>query len=350
MGAAGKQSLPAAILLNFLVHELYLEEGVTLKSTNTANKNGAVKVASKNSFIKYIKKNYILLLLLLPGLISLVLFKIGPLFGMVIAFQDFSAFKGIAGSPFVGLKHFARIVSDPYMVILVKNTIILAILTIAFTFPIPILFALFLNEIRLKKVKGIIQSLSFLPYFISASVMVSIIYMILSPSTGIVNDLITSLGGKSIYFMAKPGWFRPIYIILQIWQTLGYNTVIYIAAITAIDPTLYEAASVDGATRWQKMFKVTLPSMSSSIIVMLIISIGNIFTVDLDRLLLMYNPSVYETADVIQTYVYRIAFASTGMPEYSYGTAVNLLKSIIAFALVIFANKMAKKYSDTRVF
>ena len=319
-----------------------------MKTANIINTNSNVK--NKNKFIKYMKKNYILLLLLLPGFLSLILFKIGPLFGMVIAFQDFSAFKGVFGSDFVGLKYFQRIISDPYMAILIKNTLILAGLTLAITFPIPIIFALFLNEIRLKKVKNFIQSLSFLPYFISASVMVSIMYMILSPTSGIINDLIKALGGNSISFMSESGWFRPIYIILQIWQTLGYNMVIYMAAITGIDSTLYEAASVDGANRWQTMFKVTLPCISSSIIVMFIISIGNIFTVDLDRLLLMYNSSVYETADVIQTYVYRIAFASTGMPEYSYGTAVNLIKSIIAFALVIFANKMAKKYSDTRVF
>ena len=141
-----------------------------------------------------------------------------------------------------------------------------------------------------------------------------------------------------------------MYIILQIWQTFGYSTVIYIAAMMAIDTEQYEAADMDGANRWQKMFFITLPSISSSIIVMLIISIGNIFSVDLDRILLMYNPSVYETADVIQTYVYRIAFQATGFPNYSYGTAVNMLKSIIAFVLVIAANKLASKYSETRLF
>ena len=141
-----------------------------------------------------------------------------------------------------------------------------------------------------------------------------------------------------------------MYIILQIWQTFGYSSIIYLAGITSIDQTLYEAAEVDGANRWQKMFKITLPQISSSVIVMLIISIGNIFSVDLDRILLMYNPSVYETADVIQSYVYRIGFESTGFPDYSYGTAVNILKSLIAFALVIIANKLAAKYSETRLF
>ena len=173
---------------------------------------------------------------------------------------------------------------------------------------------------------------------------------ILSPGSGIVNNMIRSLGGEPINFMAKPGWFRPLYVILEIWQTFGYSAIIYIAAMMNIDPSLYEAAEVDGATRWDKIKRITLPCISTSIIVMLIISVGNIFTVNLDRILLMYNSSVYDTADVIQTYVYRIAFESKGFPDYSYGTAVNILKSVIAFAMVSFVNKMADKFAETRLF
>ncbi len=301
-------------------------------------------------FVKDIKRNYILYLLLLPGVLSLILFKLGPVGGMVIAFQNFSAFQGILGSKWVGLENFVRIFQDAYMLKLIKNTVILAVLSIVVVFPIPIIFSLFLNEVRVKFVKNSVQSLSFLPYFISSAVMVSILYTLLSPSYGVVNSIIKAFGGDAIYFMSKPEWFRPLYIFLQIWQTFGYSAVIYLAAMTSIDPALYEAAEADGANRWQKMFHITLPSISTSIITMLIISIGNVFTVDLDRILLMYNQSVYETADVIQTYVYRIAFQSTGFPDYSYGTAVNLVKSVIAFALVIIANKLAKKYSETRLF
>lgn len=162
--------------------------------------------------------------------------------------------------------------------------------------------------------------------------------------------LITRLGGQSINFMSKPEWFRPLYVILEIWQTFGYSAIIYIASMMNIDPTLYEAADMDGATRWVKMWRITLPSISTSVITMLIISVGNIFTVNLDRILLMYNTGTYSTADVIQTYVYRIAFQSTGFPDYSYGTAVNVLKSVIAFVLVIIVNKIADKFSDSRLF
>lgn len=298
---------------------------------------------------KDIKRNYILYLLILPSVVSLILFKLGPVGGMIIAFQDFSAFKGILGSDWVGLENFSKIFHDTYMIQLVKNTIILAVLSIVVVFPFPVLFSLLLNEVRLNKLRRTIQSMSFLPYFISSAVMVSILYALLSPSYGLVNILIQKLGGESVFFMARPEWFRPLYIILQIWQTFGYSAIIYLAAITAIDPALYEAAEMDGANRWQKMLKITLPSISTSVVTMLIISIGNIFTVDLDRILLMYNPSVYETADVIQTYVYRIAFQSTGFPDYSYGTAVNILKSVVAFVLVIVANRLAKKYSDTKI-
>lgn len=299
---------------------------------------------------KDIKKNYLLYLMLLPGIIILVCFKAAPVGAMVIAFQDFSAFKGIMGSDWVGLEHFKKIFQDPYMLKLVSNTVILAVLSIVVVFPFPIIFSLFLNEVKIKKIRHTVQSLSFLPYFISSAIMVSILYTLVSPSYGLINKIIEFFGGESIFFMAEPGWFRPLYIILQIWQTFGYSAVIYIAAMMAIDTEQYEAADMDGANRWQKIWYITLPSISSSVIVMLIISIGNIFSVDLDRILLMYNPSVYETADVIQTYVYRIAFQSTGFPDYSYGTAVNMLKSVIAFILVIIANKLAAKFSETRLF
>lgn len=297
-----------------------------------------------------LRKNYLLYLLLVPGILILLFFKIGPVGAMVIAFQDFSAFKGILKSEWVGFENFIKIFKDPYMLKLVSNTVILAVLSIVVVFPVPIIFSLFLNEVRIKKVRYSVQSLSFLPYFMSSAVMVSILYSLVSPSTGLINKIIEFFGGEPIFFMAEPGWFRPLYIILQIWQTFGYSTVIYIAAMMSIDPEQYEAADIDGASRWTKMFYITLPSISSSVVVMLIISIGNIFSVDLDRILLMYNQSVYSTADVIQTYVYRIAFESPGFPDYSYGTAVNMLKSVIAFILVMIANKLAAKYSETRLF
>ena len=294
--------------------------------------------------------NWRLYVLLLPGVVSLVLFKLFPVAGMVIAFQDFSAFRGITGSTWVGLENFQRMFTDKYMLTLISNTVIIAILSIVCVFPIPIIFALLLNEERSRVVKNSVQSLSFLPYFISSAVMVSILATMLNPSTGIVNVIIRHFGGDAVNFMARSEWFRPLYILLQIWQTFGYNAIIYIAGITAINPELYEAAEVDGCQRWGKMIHVTIPGISTSIITMLIISIGQIFTVQTERIILMYNPSNAATSDVIQSYVYRIAFQSLGFPDYSYGTAVNLVKSVLAFILVIIANKLADRFAETRVF
>lgn len=299
---------------------------------------------------KDLRNNYLLYLLIVPGILLLVLFKIGPVGAMAIAFEDYSPALGVFGSKFVGFDQFIRIFNDPYIWKITGNTIILAFLSVVVVFPIPIIFALFLNEIKVKWIRSTVQSLSFLPYFISAAVMVSILYTLLSPSSGLVNAIIVRLGGEPVNFMAQAGWFRPLYVLLEIWQTFGYSAIIYIAAMMNIDPTLYEAAEIDGATRWTKIWRVTLPCLMPSIITMLIISVGNIFTVNLDRILLMYNTGTYETADVLQTYVYRIAFQSTGFPDYSYGTAVNLVKSIIAFILVMAVNKIADKVADSRFF
>ena len=299
---------------------------------------------------KDLRNNYLLYLLIVPGILLLVLFKIGPVGAMAIAFEDYSPALGVFGSKFVGFDQFIRIFNDPYIWKITGNTIILAFLSVVVVFPIPIIFALFLNEIKVKWIRSTVQSLSFLPYFISAAVMVSILYTLLSPSSGLVNAIIVKLGGEPTNFMAQPQWFRPLYVLLEIWQTFGYSAIIYIAAMMNIDPTLYEAAEIDGATRWTKIWRVTLPCLMPSIITMLIISVGNIFTVNLDRILLMYNTGTYETADVLQTYVYRIAFQSTGFPDYSYGTAVNLVKSIIAFILVMAVNKIADKVADSRFF
>ncbi|WP_130836123.1 ABC transporter permease [Lachnoclostridium sp. Marseille-P6806] len=297
-----------------------------------------------------IKRNWRLYLMLLPGLFILIFFKIGPVAAMVIAFQKFSAYQGIFGSKFVGLVNFIKIFKDPYIPKVVNNTVILAVLSIGISFPVPVIFALFLNEIRNAKVRGFVQSLSFLPYFISSAVMVSILAMIMNPNTGIVNNIIRTFGGQPINFMAKASWFRFLYVLLEVWQTFGYSAIIYIAAMTSISPELYEAAEVDGAGRWSKMFRITLPCISTTVITMLIISVGNIFTVNLDRILLMYNQSTYDTADVIQTYVYRIGFESKGFPDYSYGAAANILKSVIAYILVILVNKLADRYAETRMF
>jgi len=298
----------------------------------------------------HFRRTWILYLILVPGLVHLLLFKIAPLGFVAIAFQKYSPFLGLGGSEWVGFDNFVQFFEDPLLWRLVSNTLILAVLSLVIGFPIPIIFALFLNEIRTRWVRKSVQTASFLPYFISTAVIVSIMFTLLNPRGGLINEVIQFFGGTPIFFFAEPEWFRPLYVFMGVWQGFGYSTIIYLAAMAAIDPSLYEAAEIDGATRWRRMWHVTLPSISHMIVTMLILNIGQILSVDLDRILLTYRPATYETADVIATYVYRLAFDATGFPNYSYGAAVGLVQGIIALVLITLANRAAKRFSETRVF
>ncbi len=299
---------------------------------------------------RFWRRNGILYLMLLPGLVHLVVFKYAPLFGLIIAFQKYSPFQGVTGSEWVGLHNFSRVFHDDYIPTLLKNTFLLALFTMLVTFVVPIVFAVFLNEVRNRYLRKTVQTLSFLPYFISSAVLVSIFYTLLSPQGGLVNQVLHSMGVKPIFFLADPGWFRPLYVTMSVWQTFGYSTIIYIAAMTAIDSSLYEACEIDGGGRWKKMRHVTLPGISNMMIILFILNIGQILSVDVEKVLLMYSPGVYSTADVVQTYVYRLAFAPNGFPDYSYGAAVGIIQAIIALIMIWAANRAAKRFSDSRLF
>lgn len=293
----------------------------------------------------------LLYLMLLPTVLFFIIFKYIPMYGIVISFQDFSPFRGYFGSEWVGMKHFQSILSDPYFYKLVRNTFILAVYMIIFGFPATLIFALLLNEVRVSAVKRFVQTLSFFPYFVSTAVAVGILYTLLSPQGGLVNMALQAVfDTQPIYFLSEPAYFRPLYVLLEIWKGFGYGAIVFLAAMAALDPHLYEAAEIDGAGRWRKMWHITLPGISNTIIILLILSIGNILSVNLDTILLMYNPRLYETADVIQTFVYRRAFPEEGLPNYSYATAVGLFQSVVALILIVFANRMAKKYSDSYLF
>lgn len=314
-------------------------------------KPGKNKAGSgKRPLLSRIWRSKLLYLVLLPGIIHLLIFKFAPLGALVIAFQNYSPFLGISGSEWVGFDQFTKFLTDPLIPKLVKNTLILAALSLLVGFPIPIIFALLLNEVRNRHYKKAVQTSSFLPYFVSTAVVVSVMYTLFSPRGGLVNEIITALGGTEIFFFSEPGWFRPLYIMMSVWQGFGYSTIIYLAAISAIDPALYEAAEIDGASRLRRAWHITLPSITPMMVVLLIMNIGQILLVDLDRILLMYNPSVYETADVIQTYVYRLAFDPLGFPNYSYGAAVGLIQGVIALIMVVGANNIAKRTSESRLF
>ena len=289
------------------------------------------------------KRNRALYLLVVPVIIFYIVFHYKPMYGAIIAFKDYTPALGVGGSPWVGLDNFTRFFTGPYFGRLLKNTVLLSVYELAFGFPAPIILALQLNELRNRKFKSLAQTVSYLPHFISAVVVVSILSALLSPSSGLINQLITAFGGTPIHFMAEPKYFKTIYVLSDIWQSAGYGSIVYMAALTGIDPSLYEASTVDGASKWDKLIHITLPGLLPTIIIMLILRMGSIFSVGYEKIMLMYNPATYETADVISTYVYRRAFESG---DYSFSAAVGLFNSVINFTIIVLFNKFSKKISE----
>jgi putative aldouronate transport system permease protein len=283
---------------------------------------------------------------MLPGILYYIIFKYAPMYGVIIAFQEYSAGRGILGSQFVGLKHFIEFFYvNPNSWKLIRNTILINVYELIFMFPAPIILALLFNEIKNNLFKRFAQSISYMPHFLSTVVIAGIMVNFLSPSTGIINHLLVSwFGMEPIMFLGKPEWFRTIFVGSSIWQSVGWGTILYLAAITGIDPTLYEAAKIDGANRFQQVRHITFISMVPVMVILLILNLGNFMEVGFQKILLLYNPLTYETADVINTFVYRRGLLQA---EFSFATAVGLFQSIIGFILVVQANHLARKYSET---
>ncbi len=293
-----------------------------------------------------LKRDGDLLLLLLPGLIWYLLFAYRPMVGLRIAFYQYNLFRGIEGSRFVGWQNFIQFLSGPDFGVTVVNTLMIALWQLVIVFPIPIFLAIAITEMKNKWVSRITQTATFLPYFISVVVVCGMVINFLSPSTGIINFFIKKLGGEPIYFMTRPEFFRPIYTLMTLWQTAGFSSIVFIAAIMGIDPALYEAAKVDGATKLQQIRHVTLPGIMPIVLVMLVLNIGKMVKVGFESIILLYQPSTFSTADVIATYVYR-----TGLSNRNYGlaTAAGLFEAVVALILVVLANKASKKMSETSI-
>ena len=262
-------------------------------------------IASKPKYIRVIR-NWQLYVLLLPTLLYFATFHYGPMFGVQIAFKDYLAVKGIWGSPWVGFKHFDRFFSSYNFTIVLKNTLFLSILQIIFSFPVPVILALLLNQLRNKRFKTFVQTATYAPHFISTVVLVGMMYIFCSPATGIINHIITALGGKSIYFFAESGWFRPLYILSGIWQNAGWGSIIYLAALSGIDPTLHEAAMADGATKLQRVFHIDIPGILPTVVVMLILEAGRVMNIGFEKAFSMQTPLNLDMSEVISTYVYQI--------------------------------------------
>ncbi|MBD2870604.1 ABC transporter permease [Paenibacillus arenilitoris] len=303
---------------------------------------------SKHSVWREYKKYRGLLLLLLPGIVFYSVFHYAPLYGIQLAFKEFRIMDGIAGSPWVGFKHFNTMffVSNQFGTIL-KNTLIISFLHIVFGFPAPIVLALLFNEIRLKVFKRVTQSISYLPHFLSWIILAGLLTTILSPSTGIVNQLIASLGFEPIYFLGDPNYFRFTLVVSGIWKEIGWGTIIYLAALASVDPHLYEAAVVDGANRWRQTLSITIPCLLPVISIMLLLRIGGILDAGFDQILNLYNPAVLKVSDILDTYVYRV-----GIGQFQYGltTAVGLFKNVVGFMMILFANYAIKKMGQEGLF
>lgn len=284
-------------------------------------------------------------LLMLPGILYYILFKYVPMYGVLIGFQDYSVARGVFGSKWVGLKHFiAFFYETPDAWKLIRNTVLLNVYELLFYFPAPILLAILLSELKNVLFKRVVQTISYLPHFLSTVVIVGILVNFLSPQSGIVNHLLAALGFERILFLGLPEWFRTVYVGSELWQKLGWGTILYLAAIAGIDPTLYEAARMDGANRFQQIRHVTFIGMAPVIIILFVLNLGNMMEVGYQKIILMYNPMIYETADVINSFVYRRGILSA---DFSFATAVGLFQSAVGFLLVLLANRAARKYSDT---
>ena len=310
-------------------------DGESINSANFKMKCG--KIASRIRADKY------LLLLTLPAVLYYIIFMYLPMGGLLIAFEDYSPRLGIFGSPWVGLKWFKQFFSSIYAWRVIKNTLLISLYGIAWGFPIPVIFALFLNELKNEKFKRVVQTVSYLPHFISTVIICGILINFLSPTEGIVNNIIMRLGGEPINFLNEASWFRTIYVGSGVWQGFGWNSIIYLAAITSIDPTLYEAAKIDGASRWKQMGCITFPSILPTIIIMLIMNTGTIMSVGYEKILLLYNPATYETSDIISSFVYRRGLEGA---EYGFSTAVGLFNSIVNLTLLLTVNKISSKVAD----
>lgn len=289
---------------------------------------------------KRIALNKQLLLLFLPCILFYAIFRYGPLYGLIIAFKDYNVFTGIMGSEWVGLKYFRKFFEGPDFVILFRNTLLLGFYTLVFSFPFPIMLAVLLNEVRAIRFKKIVQTASYLPTFLSIVIISSMIIDFLSPNNGIVNQLLGLFGVKSTYFLVDPNWFRPIYVASEIWTHTGYESIIYLAAIAGINPSLYEAARVDGAGRFRMMWQITIPSLLPTILVMFVLKTGAMIRIGYEKVLLLYNPMTYGVSDVFSTYVYRKGLLES---NYSYGAAVGLFEAVVAMIMLLAANLISKR-------
>lgn len=285
------------------------------------------------------------MLMFLPGLLLILTFEYGPMYGLVLAFKDFKLGLGIWDSPWVGTANFERLFTEDQSLRVIRNTVIISLLKLAAGIPAPIILALLINEVRQGIFKRGVQTISYLPHFLSWVILSSMIYQLLSPSSGIVNTMLKTLGFKPIYFLADPDWFRPILVLSALWKETGWGTIIYLAALASVNYDLHEAAALDGASRLQRIRDINFPTIVPVIGIVALLNLGGVLSAGFDQVFNLYNPQVYSVGDIIDTYVYRVGLV--GM-DYGYATAVGMFKGVVGFTLVMVFNQIARKLSDGR--
>jgi putative aldouronate transport system permease protein len=288
-----------------------------------------------------------LLIMLLPGLLYFVVYKYVPMAGLVMAFQNYKPAAGFFHSPWVGGRHFLRLFGEPEFWMLFRNTLVLAVYSVVFYFPIPIVMALLMNELRSTGFKRLVQTVTYLPHFLSWVVVVGLTYNLLSSEDGLVNQLITLVGGPKVSFLMAPEWFRPVVVLQDVWKDAGWGSIIFLAALAGVDPELYEAAVIEGANRWQQLRYITVPSIQSTIVIVLILRLGRFLDVRLEQILLMVNPINREVGEVFDTYVYLVGILQA---QFSYSAAVGLFKSVIGLLMVLGSNWLARRLGEEGVF
>ena len=312
--------------------------------TKPATKGKPVNIQSFGYRVrKDFQRNWELYLLVLPVLVFYALFCYKPMYGALIAFQNYKPALGFDGSPWVGFDNFIRFFTSPFFGRLIKNTIALSLELLLFGFPAPIILALLLNELKAGPFKKTIQTVTYLPHFISIIVVVGMLTDFCL-TTGLINDIIVFFGGERSPILQNPAMYRTVYILSDIWQEIGWGSIIYLSALSGVDAQLYDAASIDGAGRFQKLLNVTLPSIMPTIVIMFILRIGSLMSIGYEKTILLYNPSTYATADIISSYVYRVGILEQG---WSYSTAIGLFNSVINLILLLIANKLSKKLTET---
>ena len=301
----------------------------------------------RTNTLKRISRSWQLYVLMLPAIIYIILFAYKPMYGILIAFKDFSIRKGVWGSEWVGLDHFQRLFSSYWFPIILKNTLTLSLLSLLIGFPIPILLALMLNEVRNNKFRSTVQTISYAPHFISMVVMCSIVVMFLSPTNGIINKLLNMLEIESIFFMQEAHLFKWVYVLSGVWQSTGWNSIIYYAALSGVDKSLLEAADIDGANRLQKVWYINIPQILPTIVVMFILRCGSLLSVGYEKAYLLQTGSNLTGSEIISTYVYKVGLEQS---NFSFSTAANLFNTVVNCVVLILANQLSKKVTKAGLF